>query len=62
MEPITKKDILEMTAMIVAGILSNPASAVFIDDQYRQQQIIIQTFQNITDAFSSISVPLATDK
>ena len=62
MEPITKKDVLQMTGTIVAGILSNPASGIQAHDQYGQQQVIEQTFQNVISSFSSIGLTIEEEK
>jgi len=58
MEPVNKKDLLEMTGIIVAGILSNPVNGNLGTDQYQQQQLIQMTFQNVVTSFSSLGVPL----
>ena len=61
MKLITKKDVLKMTGTIVAGVLSNPACGYLLGDQYQQQELIRNTFQNVINAFSTIGVPMEED-
>ncbi len=58
MEAITKKDVLTMTAAIVAGILANPINGNIGTDQWQQREIITMTFQNVMSTFTSLGIPM----
>lgn len=62
MNEITRKQMLEMTATIVAGIMSNPSNGNTAMDNYSQQQAIVNTMKNLDQAFMQMGFRVVDDQ
>jgi hypothetical protein len=58
MKTFTKKEVLEMTAIIVAGIFSNPGIGGIVNHQYDRQQMICQTINDVEAALYQVGYSL----
>jgi len=58
METIQKKDVLNMAAVMCAGVFSNPALATSVADQYQRQQIIQSIIWDVKMAIEATGITI----
>lgn len=58
---IKRSKLFDMTAVIMAGAMSNPASASLMGDQYGQQVLLTNIFTSLTNMLSQNGVLIVDD-
>ncbi len=56
-----RKDVMQMVATIVAGILSNPACGISASDYYLRQQLIWQTTQDVVNSVAQLGIVITEE-